>query len=101
MARLKQTARKQPGKTAEEQRHYEIRGHDSSEVKKFKEAARARQENVNGRMKEFALMDKRWIYHRDKHLVVFQAVVVLVQYDTSWSSMTWRRPAPCLIFTNH
>ena len=32
-------------------------------------------------MKEFALTDKCWIYHRNKHVVVFQAAVVLVQYD--------------------
>jgi hypothetical protein len=58
-----------------------IRPGDSTELKKFKEAARARQENVNGRLKEFAILEKRWPYHRDKHAMVFKALVVMTQYD--------------------
>jgi hypothetical protein len=58
-----------------------IRQSDLAEVKKFKEAARARHENVNGRLKEFGILDKRWAYHRDKHTLVFRALVVMTQYD--------------------
>jgi hypothetical protein len=58
-----------------------IRSNEAPDVKKFKEAARARQENVNGRLKEFAILEKRWHFHRDKHPVVFRAVVVMTQYN--------------------
>jgi hypothetical protein len=58
-----------------------IRQSDLAEVKKFKEAARARHENVNGRLKEFGILDKHWAYHRDKHALVFRALVVMTQYD--------------------
>jgi hypothetical protein len=43
---------------------------DLAEVKNFKEAARARHENVNGRLKKFGILDKPWAYHRDKHALL-------------------------------
>jgi hypothetical protein len=58
-----------------------IRPGDSTAVKQFKEAARARQENVNGRIKEFAIIDKHWVYDWQKHEIVFKALVVMIQYD--------------------
>jgi hypothetical protein len=58
-----------------------IHTNNSAELKKFKEAARARQENVNGRLKEFTILEKRWPYHRDKHTIVFKTLVVMTQYD--------------------
>jgi hypothetical protein len=58
-----------------------VRHNDSADMKRFKEAARARHENVNGRLKEFGILDKRWRFHRDKHTLVFKALVVMTQYD--------------------
>jgi hypothetical protein len=70
-----------------------IRQSDLAEVKKFKEAACARHENVNGRLKEFGILDKRWAYHCDKHALVFRALVVMAQYDIETTR-------PFLIFTS-
>jgi hypothetical protein len=58
-----------------------IRAGDSRETKKFKEAARARQETVNGRLKEFDIIDKRWPFDWKKHEIVFKALIVMLQYD--------------------
>jgi uncharacterized sporulation protein YeaH/YhbH (DUF444 family) len=58
-----------------------IRSNDSAELKKFKEAARARQDNINERINEFDLIDMRWRYHHTDHHRGFEALVVMVQYD--------------------
>ena len=51
------------------------------EVLDFKNRARARQENINKRLKRFDIIGTRFRYHHDNHRVVFEACVVLVQYD--------------------
>jgi hypothetical protein len=69
-----------------------IRPGDSTGMKKFKEAARARQENVNGRLKEFAILENRWPYHRDKHAMVYPSPEVLQNPNTC----VFRLPQPPL-----
>ena len=58
-----------------------IQENDSEEVRQFKERARARQENINERLKRFDILDNRFRYDSKKHRVVFTAGLVLVQYD--------------------
>jgi len=58
-----------------------IQENDSEEVRQFKERARARQENINERLKRFDILDNRFRYDAKKHRVVFTAGLVLVQYD--------------------
>lgn len=53
---------------------------DSVAVKLFKQRARARHENVNGRLKRFNILSQPFRHEVDKHGVVFTAVCVLTQY---------------------
>lgn len=57
---------------------------DDDLVKAFKSRARARHETVNGRIKEFKILDERFRQTQDvieKHKTAFEAVITLVQYD--------------------
>jgi len=64
------------------QRSLSIRNtRDSEEVKAFKRRVRARHENFNARLKNFAILDNRFRHGVDRHRAVFDAVCVLCQYD--------------------
>ena len=54
--------------------------YDLDEVKKFKKFARARHEALNGRIKEFAILNERFRHAISKHKIAFEAVCVIVQY---------------------
>lgn len=56
---------------------------DSEHVKKFKQHARARQEDCNERLKEFNVLDQVFRHCKlplEKHKILFEAVCVIVQY---------------------
>ena len=55
--------------------------YDSEAVKQFKKHARAGHEALNGRLKEFAILSKRFRHKIDKHKIAFEAVCVIVQYS--------------------
>jgi hypothetical protein len=55
--------------------------YDSDEVKDFKSRARARQETINKRLKDFAPLAERFRHGFDKHGCVFNAVAVIVQIE--------------------
>ena len=55
--------------------------HDDPEVRKFKGRARARQEAFNARLKVFGCLRDEFRHARDKHKIVFEAVVVICQYQ--------------------
>lgn len=54
---------------------------DTEEVAAFKRRARARQETINARIKEFRILSDRFRHDLSKHQMVFEAVCVLVQYN--------------------
>jgi DDE superfamily endonuclease len=54
---------------------------DPPRVKEFKRIARARHEDVNGRLKRFEILTDRFRHHVSKHKIAFEAVCVLVQYS--------------------
>ena len=54
---------------------------DSDCVKEFKKRVRARHENLNARLKSFAILDNRFRHGYKKHKTVLEAVCVCVQYD--------------------
>jgi DDE superfamily endonuclease len=54
---------------------------DSVPVKIFKRLARARHEDVNGRLKRFDILSDRFRHNVTKHKIAFEAVCVLVQYN--------------------
>jgi hypothetical protein len=54
---------------------------DSKETIDFKKRARARHETLNGRIKNFKVLDKPFRHGVDNHKVVFEAVCVIVQYE--------------------
>jgi DDE superfamily endonuclease len=54
---------------------------DSDRVKIFKRIARARHEDVNGRLKRFMILSERFHHSLDKHQIVFESVCILVQYS--------------------
>lgn len=56
---------------------------DSEEVKNFKRRARARHEDFNSRLKEYAVLSERFRYTKDpyeQHKILFQTICVIVQY---------------------
>jgi hypothetical protein len=55
--------------------------HDFKAVRDFKGRARARHESFNKRMKNYKVMDNRFIHGEDLHKVCFDAVLVLSQYQ--------------------
>ena len=60
---------------------------DTPAVRKFKSRARARQESLNSRIKDFACMDVRFRHGAlTKHPYVFEAVLVTVQYQIEGSN---------------
>jgi hypothetical protein len=54
---------------------------DSARVKTFKRLARARHEDVNGRLKRFQVISDRFHHSINKHKIVFEAICVLTQYS--------------------
>ena len=54
---------------------------DTPAVREFKRNVRARHENLNARLKKFAVLGTRFRHHVDKHAQVMDAVCVIVQYD--------------------
>jgi len=54
---------------------------DTEQVKEFKRRVRARHENFNDRIKAFAIMVNRFRHGIERHRAVFEAVLVLVQFD--------------------
>jgi hypothetical protein len=54
---------------------------DEEEIKIFKRRARARQESVNKKMKDFDILENRFRHSVKKHQRVFEAVAVIVQMD--------------------
>ena len=54
---------------------------DSKELNNFKSRARLRQETFNGRLKHFRALSDTFRHGFDKHKFVFEAVVVIVQYQ--------------------
>ena len=75
------------GKSDKEKEIFSVANNmDSDEVKLFKARARARQEQFNSRMENYACMANRFIHGIEKHRKCFASVAVLVQYaieDTS------------------
>lgn len=53
---------------------------DSIAVKEFKKLARARHEDLNGRIKRFEILSERFHHPLEKHKIVFEAVCVITQY---------------------
>jgi DDE superfamily endonuclease len=53
---------------------------DARQVKMFKKIARARHEDLNGRLKRFEVLSGRFRHNIVKHKIAFEAVCVLVQY---------------------
>jgi DDE superfamily endonuclease len=53
---------------------------DTEQVKNFKKRARARHEDFNGRIKNFAVLSKRFRHPIDNHRIVFEEICVIVQY---------------------
>jgi len=62
---------------------------DTPLVKRFKRYARARHENVNARIKAFTALSGTFRHKVKKHRVVFDACVVLVQYDAENGHPFW------------
>ena len=54
---------------------------DPGELKKFKRRARARHESFNGRIKNFQCLAERFRHGVNKHVIAFEAVCVIVQYQ--------------------
>ena len=61
---------------------------DTAAVKNFKKSARARQESVNKRLKEYKCMKECWTDGVERHKVAFTACLVLVQYAIEDTSAT-------------
>jgi DDE superfamily endonuclease len=53
---------------------------DAPDVKIFKRLARARHEDINGRIKRIDILSNRFHHPIHKHEIVFEAVCVIVQY---------------------
>jgi DDE superfamily endonuclease len=56
------------------------KGYMGDEVRIFKRIARARHEDLNGRLKRFDILSERFRHKIVKHKIAFEAVCVLVQY---------------------
>ena len=54
---------------------------DTPEVRKFKQRARARHENFNGRLKNFSILAEKFCHGHQKHHWVFEAICVITQYE--------------------
>jgi len=54
---------------------------DTPEVRKFKGRARARQEAFNRKIKTFRCLEDKFRHAQKKHHLVFEAVVVICQYQ--------------------
>jgi DDE superfamily endonuclease len=54
---------------------------DSLPVKTFKRIARARHEDINGRIKRFDILSERFRHGPNKHKAAFEAVCVIMQYN--------------------
>ena len=54
---------------------------DSNEVQTFKRRVRARLENINSRIKKFSIRSDRFRHAVEKHVFIFGAVCVLVQFE--------------------
>lgn len=54
---------------------------DKKRLRKFKNRARARQETINARLKEFRVLAEVYRHRRGLHGLVFCAVCVIVQYE--------------------
>jgi len=55
--------------------------HDTPEVRKFKGRARARHETFNKMLKRFECLDERHIHKEPQQAVIFEAVLVICQYQ--------------------
>jgi len=53
----------------------------SDEVNTYVKRARARQESVNKRLKDFKAVSSVFRHGHEKHGIVFHAIAVLLQYD--------------------
>lgn len=62
---------------------------DTSQVKDFKRRVRARHENFNARLTAFNILKNRFRHGRDRHQAVFNAVLVLVQFDLENGNPLW------------
>jgi len=62
---------------------------DTAIVKRFKRYCRARHENVNARIKAFRVLSGKFRHSVKKHRVVFDACVVMVQYDAENGHPFW------------
>lgn len=75
------------GRTEQEKKIFSVRNTlDDTDVKQFKANAKARQEQLNKRLKDYECIRKKFRHGVDKHRKCFAAVLVLVQYaieDTS------------------
>ena len=55
--------------------------YDPKELNNFKSRARLRQETFNGRLKKFNILSETFRHGFEKHKFVFDAVIVIVQYQ--------------------
>jgi hypothetical protein len=55
--------------------------HDNADVKAFKRRARARQESINSKLKQFRILEERFRHCHGKHTFCFHAVAVIIQYE--------------------
>ena len=58
--------------------------HDSKDLAKFKSRARCRHETFNGRLKTFGCLEQRFRHKIQKHVICFEAVCVIVQYQLDY-----------------
>ena len=59
---------------------------DSKLLGNFKSRQRARHESLNGRLKDFACLENTYRHPHEKHVHVFEAVCVIVQYEMDHGS---------------
>jgi len=59
---------------------------DSKELANFKARARCRHETFNGRLKFFSSLNQTYRHEQSKHTFVFEAVVVIVQFQMDFGS---------------
>lgn len=62
---------------------------DDESVKEVKKRAKARQETVNARLKGFEIMNGTYRHDIFKHRIVFNACLVLVQFDLENGHPLW------------
>ncbi|CAB9522013.1 unknown protein [Seminavis robusta] len=84
------------GKTEREKSIFAVSNNlDAPAVKEFKGRAKARQETINKRLKDYESMSKPFIYGIEKAKLCFAAVITLIQYSIEDTSK-FGEPLYCL-----